>query len=355
MIIDDLKRFVRDKGDGLALAFHKTSDAQPTGLTWQALWDRTARLATVLLSEFSPFDRVLLIFPQGIEFHISQLACNYAGLVPIPVPLPTNASGKERVQAILRDSDCAGILALHNSTQELLPIAGDVRVFAVEDLETRPLSAIAPPIAASDHDAAFIQYTSGSVGTPKGVVVTHGNLNSNVRMMTSGRIQPQNVFVSWVPHFHDMGLVGNFYVAMHLGGALHLMDPGTFVRRPLSWLRLISSTRATSTAIPHFALGLCTRFARSLSPGDIDLSSMRLIVDSSEPVDWEGVDEFERAFAPFGLAPGTVVPHYGLAECTVMVSYPDRERSLSSHRSMTPFENNCLSISMYPDRERPRY
>ncbi|MEM1194978.1 MAG: AMP-binding protein [Pseudomonadota bacterium] len=327
MILEDVRQSSLSKPDGLALAFHESRESRAQTLTWSTLWKRLGHVASALMQDFRVGDRIVLVFPPGLEFHISQLACNYAGLVPIPVPMPNATSGQERLGRIVADSDCAGILALAASLAELGPMAGETQQVATfEELEARIRENPAPPYPASEDDIAFIQYTSGSVGAPKGVVVTHANLNANVRMMSVGRTEQLSVFLSWLPHFHDMGLIGNFYLAMHLGSALHLASPNTFVRRPLSWLRLISKTRATITTIPHFALALCTRFARTLKPREIDLSSLRLIVNSSEPVDWQGLEAFERTFAPFGLAPETVVAHYGLAECTVMVSYPAHNR-----------------------------
>ncbi|MEM6858329.1 MAG: AMP-binding protein [Pseudomonadota bacterium] len=327
MIIDDLKRRARDKPDELALAFHKTSDAQPATLTWSQLWERTAQLATALLRICSVTDRVLLVFPQGLEFHLCQLACNYAGLIPVPVPLPSGSGDKERLVGILNDSDCAGILALNETLPALREIALNVPVTGYESLLAFPDDSMAQPHPSSDEDVAFIQYTSGSVGTPKGVIVTHGNLNANVRMMIEGRAADIRIVASWVPHFHDMGLIGCFYLAMHAGAELHLASANSFVRRPISWLRLISKTKATFSAVPHFAIALCARLADTVKPGELDLSSMRCLVNSSEPVDWEGVEAFEDAYAAHGLAAGTVIPHYGLAECTVMVSHPTSDSS----------------------------
>lgn len=327
MVLEDVRRSSLSKPDELALAFHKTSDALPQTLPWEELWERLARAANALMQDFTAGDRILLVFPAGLGFHICQLACNYAGLVPIPVPMPIGTSGQERLASVIADSDCAGLVTLESYLDELGPMVGKTRrLTTLEELEARVEVKPAPPHRASDDDIAFIQYTSGSVGAPKGVVVTHANLNANVRMMSAGRTEQLSVFLSWLPHFHDMGLIGNFYLAMHLGSTLHLASPNTFVRRPLNWLRLIAKTRASITTVPHFALALCTRFAHTLTPGEIDLSSLRLIVNSSEPVDWQGLEAFERAFAPFGLAPETVVPHYGLAECTVMVSYPTQDR-----------------------------
>ena len=334
MIIDEVRRSALETPERVALAFYTNSNAEAQSVSWKQLWERVSHLATALMQDFAPGARFLLVFPQGLEFHLCQLACNYAGLVPIPVPLPSGAGGKERLTGVIADSDCAGILAMAANEADLVSLAGSSPVITFEQLTRTAIETTLPPFEASEDDLAFIQYTSGSVSAPKGVVVTHGNLNANVRMIGIGRDDATARIFSWVPHFHDMGLIANFYEAMHVGGEFHLSSADTFVRRPLSWLRLLSRTKATSTTVPHFALRLCSRLAHTLEPGEIDLSEMRLLVDSSEPVDWEGLEEFEKAFEPFGLARGSVVPHYGLAECTVMVSYPkaDRPRYLDVDR-----------------------
>jgi len=245
------------------------------------------------------------------------------------------AGGEERLLGIIDDSQCTAIIAPKAYCEQLKTISNTIPIATFEQLEADADTNISPPAQTNADDLAFIQYTSGSVATPKGVLVTYGNLNANMRMMAEGRYDCSRIFLSWVPHYHDMGLIGNFYLAMYDGGELHLTGADTFVRRPLSWLRLLSRTRATGTTVPHFALTLCTQLAHTLKPGEIDLSNLRMIVNSSEPVDWDGLAEFEAAFAPFGLSSGTVVPHYGLAECTVMVSYPgpDRPRYLDVDRA----------------------
>ena len=338
--------------DATALAFHETSGGRSEILTWSETWETISRLASALLQTFEPTNRLLLVFPQGLEFHLCQLACNYAGLVPIPVPLPNNSSGRERVEGILKDSHCAGILALEQSTQTLEPLAHGVPVVTLEQLQNAPIASIKAPHKASDDDLAFIQYTSGSVGTPKGVIVTHGNLNANVEMMYVNRSEHLQVILSWVPHFHDMGLIGCFYLAMHAGAEMHLATANSFIRRPLSWLRLISKTRATYTTVPHFAVALCARLADTVKPGELDLSSMRCLVNSSEPIDWEGVEAFERAYEQHGLVPGSVVPHYGLAECTVMVSYPGRDRPRFVDVDRADFAKGVITLCDDEDRSQ---
>lgn len=326
MIIDSVAALARENPSSLALAFHVRGSTDVASLSWKELWDQVVQVGTALAARLDPGDRLLLVFPQGLAFHICQLACHYAGCVPIPVPLPDNKASLERLSGVAEDSDCAAILTAAKFRDDLCAICGDRLVISAEDLLAERPSAIAPPYRAAEDDIAFIQYTSGSVGTPKGLVVSHGNLIANLRMLSEGRREDLGVIVCWVPHFHDMGLIGNFYLALFVGAELHLCDAADFVRQPLSWVRLLSSTRATYTTVPHFALKLCSRVVHLLQPGEVDLSPMRWLCNSSEPIDWEGLAEFESAFAPFGLTTGAVVPHYGLAECTVLASYVTESR-----------------------------
>ncbi|MEM6828258.1 MAG: AMP-binding protein [Pseudomonadota bacterium] len=318
------------KPDETALAFYANSSADPVTITWRRLWDETVSLGSALTQRFAPGDPLLLVFGPGLDFYLTQLACHHAGCVPIPVPMPGERGERERLESVIAQSGCIGVITEGDAAQTLTDLTSNldrsVPIVSFKDLSAQSVEAAVPAHPSTADDLAFIQYTSGSVGEPKGVAVTHGNLIANVKMMTEGHQMGGEIIVSWVPHFHDMGLVGNFYAGMHTQSPLHVLSPEAFVRRPLSWLRLISQTRATNTTVPHFALGLCCRLAHTLKPGDIDLSSLRLIVNSSEPVAWDGLAEFERIFAAFGLPDGCVVPHYGLAECTVMVSHAKRDR-----------------------------
>ncbi|MDJ0978929.1 MAG: AMP-binding protein [Erythrobacter sp.] len=350
MILEKLRRWSKEHPGERAVSYYKTSSSDPESLTWRELWETVAELGTALSREFEPGALLLLAFPQGLEFYACQLASHYAGCVPIPTSLPTDASGAERLRGVIADSQSAGLLCLEKHLSDFGKLGDTIDIVSFEELDARRVVEPAPPFATSKKDLAFIQYTSGSVSAPKGVVVTHGNLDTNLRMMSEEHHAGGETFVSWVPHFHDMGLIGNFYMSVHLKIPLHLMPAEAFVRRPLSWLRLMARVQGTHTTAPHSALGLCTRLAHTLRPGEIDLSSTRLIVDSSEPIDWKGVEEFEAAFAPFGLPRGTVVPHYGLAECTVMVSYPtdDRPRYIDVDReSLTKGE---ITLCSDPDQ-----
>jgi acyl-CoA synthetase (AMP-forming)/AMP-acid ligase II len=170
-------------------------------------------------------------------------------------------------------------------------------------------------------DVALLQYTSGSTSTPKGVMVTHANLMANLEMVRLAMGHPAHcISVGWVPHYHDMGLMMGVMQPLYLGGTSVLMAPAAFMQRPLSWLHIVHRYRAEVTASPNFAFDLCTsRFRPELMEG-VDLSCWKLALNGAEPVHAETIERFTRTFAPYGLAPGTVYPGYGLAEATLLVT-----------------------------------
>ncbi|KAF1320012.1 putative fatty-acid-coa ligase, partial [Globisporangium splendens] len=180
----------------------------------------------------------------------------------------------------------------------------------------------------SARDVAFLQYTSGSTSTPKGVILTHGNLNHNLRTFSSAlQASKETVVVSWLPQYHDMGLIGAYLGIIFNGGTGVYMSPFSFIRDPALWIRLISKHRATHLQAPNFAYSLCARKADRLE-GDaaIDLSSVRHMINGAEPIQGEAIDGFYKAFKPYGLPDGVIKPTYGLAEHTVYVCGSGQQR-----------------------------
>lgn len=281
----------------------------------------------------APGDRVALMLPTGEDFFAAFLGGLYAGAVPVPLYPPARASQLEehlrRVAGILADSGARLLIVspgIRGVAGLLRRLAPEVEaVVTVQELERAP-PATAPVPRCAD-DIAFLQYTSGSTGQPKGVVLTHANLLANLRAMRDAtRTTSADLFVSWLPLYHDMGLIGACLGSMTIGFKLALMPPTAFLARPARWLRAIHRHRATMTAGPNFAYEFCVSRIRDDEVQGLDLSSLRLAFNGAEAVSPATLERFATRFAPHGLASGVLAPVYGLAEGALGLTFPEPGR-----------------------------
>ncbi len=291
-------------------------------VSFRALWQDLNRFAACLLHHrLARGDRIVLALPNGPEFFSAFYGVQRAGGTAVPV-LPD--SGLERVFDIAGLCDARGVVIPSSVPEserghyEQEAAARGLLVLAVADSLSFPTEASFPEV--HPDDAAFIQYTSGSTGNPKGVLLSHANLIANVYQMVRGmRITEREVFVSWLPVHHDMGLILATMMPFFVGAKLVLLPAKLVSFR--NWLSAMQQHKATYTAAPDFAYRFCLRNIRS--PSDFDLSSLRIALNAAEPVRAQTVIDFERAF---GLE-NVMMPAYGLAEATVGVSMwgPDRK------------------------------
>ena len=320
-LVDHLRALAADRPDDVALVVIGESDDTP--ISYRALDERVRALAACLQQRFAPGERALLLLDNDDHYVVAFLACQYAGLVAVPAFPPESMRPQHlaRLAAIADDARAACVLA----TRDLLLLLGntniaDARVMAVDDVALDDACAWRPRTIRDD-DIAFLQYTSGSTSSPKGVMVSHGNLMANERAIERGMaVGTDDVFVSWLPLYHDMGLIGGLLQPLHRGIPLGLMTPKRMLERPLRWLQAITRLRATISGGPDFAFRLCVDRVKATQLAGLDLSCWRVAFSGAEPIRSDTLRAFARHFEPAGFDADALFPCYGLAEATLFVS-----------------------------------
>ncbi len=299
-------------------------EAESGRLTYAGL-DRASRaIGAVLRDAGCAGERALLLYPQGLEFVEAFWGCLYGGTVAVTAYPPRGRRGLSRLRAILDDARPRVVLTTRELRDEVRPwfgaAADEWLWLATNDLDPAAEAGWRHP-GAEPGTLAFLQYTSGSTSSPRGVMVTHGNLLHNLRLLQEGWGQGDDaVVVSWLPLFHDMGLIGNVLEAVHLGSPCVLMPPAAFLQSPIRWLSAVSRYRATLSGGPNFAFDLAVRRTTPEQRVELDLSRWSAAFNGAEPVRRDTLERFHAAFAPCGLRWEALHPGYGLAEATLVVS-----------------------------------
>lgn len=311
-----------------ALRFLPEGEGEGVVLTYQQLHDRAAALAALLQSHGARGERVMLASHDNIAFTVGFLACLYSGAVVVPVPMldpKRPGPALHRLQAIAADAKARFFLTNTLPKEQLDNILGSApdlaRLIWVRTDDTSCTTAQWQMPDLEPSSLAFLQYTSGSTGAPKGVMVTQGNLLANSEQIRKGwGNHERSVFVSWLPQFHDFGLIFIALQSLYLGTLLVSMPPAAFVKQPLRFLRALSQYRATVSAAPNFAFDLCVAKTTLQDRAGLDFSAMETFANGAEPVRAEGMRHFVDTFSAYGLRRDALSPAYGLAEATVYVS-----------------------------------
>ncbi|MEZ7154945.1 fatty acyl-AMP ligase [Streptomyces sp. MAD19A] len=325
---DSIRRNAADHGSEPAITFISDFDAADgrMSLSYAELDDRARTVAAALLERCAPGDRALLLYPEGLDFTVAFIGCLYAGVVAVPSPLPGQYQHHQRrVTAIAADAQVSVVLTDSRSMDGVGSWAETAgrradEVLVTDRLEATPLDVATLP-RLDCGSLALLQYTSGSTGDPKGVVLTHGNLLHNADIVwRSFALDETSRFGSWIPHYHDMGLMGIILPPLAKGTSCVLMSPSSFIKRPHWWLRMIDEFDITISAGPNFAYELCSRSVTDEQMAKLDLSRWKYACNGSEPVQAATLAAFAKRFAPAGLRAETLAPCYGMAEATVFVS-----------------------------------
>ncbi len=292
-------------------------------ISFSALAVGAESLAAVLQANSTPGDRALLLFPSGLDYIEAFFACLYAGVVAVPVYSIQSPKDHERLNSITKDAGAKLILTIESqrqATTEWLDRSqiNDISVLCTDTVER---SAVWQPLSVEPDNLAFLQYTSGSTGSPKGVMVTHRNLLHN--SMLSQQAFQQNEYcvgASWLPPYHDMGLIGGILQPLFAGFPVYLMSPMTFLKRPIRWLETITRYGVTSSGAPNFAYDFCVSRINQEQKKSLDLSSWRTAFNGAEPIHPGSLQRFYDYFADTGFQSRAFTPCYGLAEATLFVS-----------------------------------
>jgi len=320
--------------DRVHLSLLRDDAAEPDRLTYGDLADAARRVAAGLIArDIMPGDRIALMLPTSLDFFKTFFGVLFAGAVPVPIYPPTRMSQIEdhlrRQAGILRNAGAGMLVTVPEGLGVGRLLRAQVETLrAVESparLRSDSAEFPAPKIDASA--TALIQYTSGSTGDPKGVVLSHANLLANIRAMGGAmEASSRDVFVSWLPLYHDMGLIGAWLGCLYFGAPLHVMSPLSFLARPQSWLWAMHRCRATLSAAPNFAFELCLNKIDDADLQGLDLSSLRMVANGAEPVSVHTLRRFIERFGRYGFRSQAMAPVYGLAEDAVGLAFPPMGR-----------------------------
>lgn len=311
-------------------------DGTPRRLSIADLHQGAGNIARALiLRGIRPGDGVALMLPTGVDYFFCFFGCLLAGAVAIPLYPPLRPSQLEehlrRHGRILDNARCRCLITIPAVRPLARWFQAQVEsldaILTPADLQT-PRNDVELPQVNADQ-LAFLQYTSGSTGDPKGVMLSHANLLANIRAAgRRGAARPTDVFVSWLPLYHDMGLIGSALFTLYHGIPAIIFSPLTFLRRPLSWLEAVDRHRGTLSAAPNFAFERCLRDVSEAEAARLDLSCWRYLLNGAEPVNPDTMRRFAAFFAASGLRPQVLSPSYGLAENTVALALPPPDRGL---------------------------
>jgi acyl-CoA synthetase (AMP-forming)/AMP-acid ligase II len=275
-------------------------------------------------------DRVLIVLPTSFEFILSFFAVQMAGGIPVPSYPPPSLErvelALERLARITHEADaslCITNRALRTVLGSLVLLAPGIRDLVIaEDLQSGRINEAARP-KAQPSDLALLQFTSGSTSYPKGVALTHAAVVGNMHATgQASQFSRRDLAVSWLPLYHDMGLIATLLTCVYWRMPLVLMSPVSFLLNPVRWLRAITEYGATVSAAPNFAYGLCCKRISDEERQKLDLSTWRIAYNGAEPVSMATIAEFWKLYEPLGFRPTTMLPVYGLAESTVAVAFP---------------------------------
>ncbi|MBS0448806.1 MAG: AMP-binding protein [Proteobacteria bacterium] len=334
---DLLRARAADHGGKTAFRFLRDGEIEAERIGYAELQAAAAGLAHELRQRRPAGDRVLLFLPTGIDYVVAFFGCLLAGLVAVPLYPPRANRADPRVAAVIADSGATLALCSADARAETWACcspeaAAPIEVLTMRVADWRRTGTGLQTASGGGNALAYLQYTSGSTGDPKGVMISHRNALANARQMQSAyALTDRDEFVSWLPLFHDMGLVGSVTVAVLVGATSTLLPPAAFLQRPLRWLRAISDVGGSFSGGPNFGYELCLERVTAAERDALRLQRWRIAVNSAEPVRAATLERFAAMFAPAGFRRDALFPSYGLAEATLLVGSRRDRRPVVRH------------------------
>ncbi|HEX3372335.1 MAG TPA: AMP-binding protein, partial [Candidatus Acidoferrales bacterium] len=323
-LIELLRVRAQEYGPRVAYRYLADGETEESSFTYAELEARACNIAAALSTHAKPGDRALLFYTGGVEFVAAFWGCVYAGVVAVPVFPARLHRQLPRLLAIAADSQATLLLTtvkIHRQSEDLFKRAPELKLLtwlATDDLPSAPDDR---KISAAPDTLAFLQYTSGSTAAPRGVMVTHGNLLHNLLCLREVfQFSPESIGVTWLPHFHDMGLIGGLLQPIYASGEMIVMPPSTFLQRPVRWLAAVTKYKATTMVAPNFAYELCVEKISEELREQLNLSSVEVALCGAEPVRPDTLRNFSKSFGRCGFRLESFRPAYGLAEATLIVS-----------------------------------
>jgi len=335
-LVQSLQQRAEQTPDQVALRFLAESAEQSIVLSYRDLDLRARTIAAALQANAALGERAVLLFPSGPDYVAAFFGCLYAGIIAVPAypPESTRRHHQARLLSIIADAEPRLLLTIASLGDGLAQLENAPPVLSVDTLDAQIADSWRAPDLQPD-DIAFLQYTSGSTALPKGVQVSHGNLVANEVLIRRGfgiDVNPDDVIVSWLPLYHDMGLIGGLLQPIFSGVPCVLMSPAYFLGRPLRWLEAISEYGGTISGGPDFAYRLCSERVSESALARLDLSQWRVAYSGSEPIRLDTLERFAEKFARCGFTANSFFASYGLAEATLFVAGGRRGQGIPALR-----------------------
>ncbi len=352
-ILDILTLHATEKPNQVAYFFLEDGSNIKQTLTYLQLQNKAKQIASYLQLIACRGERAILLYPSGLEFITAFFACLYARIIAVPAYPPRPNRSLNRIKSIVNNAQPKVLLTTESILSNL-----EKRITEIEQLKTLHRCATdnlenyfgnyEQKTIIENKDIAFLQYTSGSTGNPRGVIISHGNLLDNQKMIQQAfGHHDHTIGIGWLPLYHDMGLIGNILQPLYLGFPFYFMSPLTFLHRPLRWLQAISKYQCTSSGAPNFAYDLCLQRIKPEQRDELDLSSWTVAFNGAERVRTETLQSFANYFHPCGFREEAFYPCYGLAEATLFVTggKKDQKPLVANLESSALQQNHVIHVN----------